>query len=49
MNKDGAAFGPKITFVVEKYLGKGKKVSESTMAQVELLDQIVAEIRETLM
>lgn len=48
MNKDGAVYGPKITFIVEKYLGKGRKVSESTMAQVELLDQIVAEIKETL-
>ena len=48
MAKDGAVFGPKITFIVEKYLGKGRKVSESTMAQVELLDQIVAEIKETL-
>ena len=48
MTKDGAVYGPKITFIVEKYLGKGRKVSESTMAQVELLDQIVAEIKETL-
>ena len=48
MAKDGAVYGPKITFIVEKYLGKGRKVSESTMAQVELLDQIVAEIKETL-
>ena len=48
MTKDGAAYGPKITFIVEKYLGKGRKVSESTIAQVELLDQIVAEIKETL-
>lgn len=48
MTKDAAAFGPKITYIVEKYLGKGRKVSESTMAQVELLDQIIAEIKETL-
>ena len=48
MTKDAAAYGPKITFIVDKYLGKGKKVSDSTMAQVELLDQIVAEIEETL-
>lgn len=48
MNKDGAVYGPKITFIVDKYLGKGKKVSDSTIAQVELLDQIVAEIKETL-
>lgn len=49
MSKDAAVYGPKITFVVDKYLGKGKKVSDSTIAQVELLDQIVAEIKETLM
>ena len=49
MQKDSAAYGPKITFIVDKYLGKGKKVSDSTIAQVELLDQIVAEIKETLM
>lgn len=49
MQKDPAAYGPKITFIVDKYLGKGKKVSDSTIAQVELLDQIVAEIKETLM
>lgn len=48
MTRDAAAFGPKITFIVDKYLGKGKKVSDSTIAQVELLDQIVAEIKETL-
>lgn len=49
MEKDAAAYGPKITYTVERYLGKGKKVSESTMAQVELLDLIVQEIKDTLM
>ena len=48
MEKDAAVYGPKITFIVDKYLGRGKKVSDSTIAQVELLDQIVAEIKETL-
>lgn len=48
MSKDAAVYGPKITFIVDKYLGKGKKVSDSTIAQVELLDQIVAEIKDTL-
>lgn len=48
MEKDSAVYGPKITFVVDKYLGRGKKVSDSTPAQVELLEQIVAEIKETL-
>lgn len=48
MEKDAAAYGPKITFIVDKYLGRGKKVSDSTPAQVELIDQIVSEIKDTL-
>ena len=48
MEKDAAAFGPKITHIVDKYLGRGKRVSDSTIAQVELIDQIVSEIKETL-
>lgn len=48
MQKDQAAYAPKITFIVNKYLGTGKKVSESTPAQVELINQIVQEIKETL-
>jgi hypothetical protein len=48
MTADAAAFGPKITYVVDKYLGRGKKVSDSSPAQVELIDQIVSEIKETL-
>lgn len=48
MEKDAAAYSPKITFIVDKYLGRGKKVSDSTPAQVELIDQIVSEIKDTL-
>ena len=48
MSSDAAAFGPKITYIVDKYLGRGKKVSDSSPAQVELIDQIVSEIKETL-
>jgi hypothetical protein len=48
MSKDAEYYGPRITFVVEKYLGKGKKIAESTLAQVELVDQIVSEIKDTL-
>ena len=48
MEKDAAVYGPKITFIVDKYLGRGKKVSDSTPAQVELIDQIVSEIKDTL-
>ena len=36
----------KITFIVEKYLGQGKKVSESTYAQVELIKLIIDELKD---
>ena len=49
MTKDAPSYGPKITYIVEKYLGKGKKVSESSIAQVELIDLIVAEIKDELL
>lgn len=49
MSKDAAVYGPKITYIVDKFLGRGKKVSDSTIAQVDLLDQIVAEIEDTLL
>ena len=42
-------YSPRITFIIEKYLGKGTKIADSTLAQVELVDQIVAEIQDTLM
>lgn len=40
--------GPKITEIVNKYLGKGKKVSETTREQAEFIDLIVSEIKDTL-
>ena len=45
-NQSNAA---KITQVVDKYLGKGKKVSEATPDQAELIHLIVNEIKEDLM
>lgn len=48
MAKDATLYQPKITYIVEKFLGKGKKVAETTMAQIELVDLIVTEIREDL-
>lgn len=36
----------KITSLVEKYLGKGKKVSEATPEQVEMLNLIILEMRD---
>lgn len=41
--------GTKITHIVEKYLGKGKKVSETTPAQAEFIYLIVTEIKEDLL
>lgn len=41
--------GPKITEIVDKYLGKGKKVSETTRDQAEFIDLIVGEIKDTLL
>lgn len=37
---------PRISFVVEKYLGMGKKVSESTYAQVEFIKLINDELKD---
>lgn len=42
------ANGPKITAIVEKYLGKGKKVSETTPDQAEFIHLINTEIKEEL-
>lgn len=39
----------KITMVVEKYLGKNKKVSDTTPEQAELISLIVEEMKEDLM
>ena len=40
--------GPKITSIVEKYLGKGKKVNDATPDQAEFIHLIVSEIKEDL-
>lgn len=41
--------GPKITSIVDKYLGKGKKVSETVPDQAEFIHLIVSEIKEELL
>ena len=41
--------GVKITQIVDKYLGKGKKVGEATPEQAELIYLIITEIKEDLM
>ena len=45
----GTTNGPKITAIVEKYLGKGKKVSDSTPEQAEFIYLIVSDIKSDLM
>ena len=41
--------GPKIMEIVERYLGKGKKVSETTRDQAEFISLIVNDIKADLM
>jgi hypothetical protein len=45
----GTTNGPKITAIVEKYLGKGKKVSDTTPEQAEFVYLIVEDIKNDLM
>jgi hypothetical protein len=49
MNKDKNYYGPRITQIIEKYLGKGKKIAEATIEQAELIYLVVTEIKEDLM
>ena len=45
MNK-GTTNGPKITTIVEKYLGKGKKVSDTTPEQAEFVQLIITDLKD---
>ena len=45
----GTTNGPKITAIVERYLGKGKKVGDTTSEQAEFVSLIVADIKSDLM
>ena len=49
MELDSAVNQPKITAIVDKYLGKGKKISEAKPDQAEFIHLIVSEIKETLL
>lgn len=49
MNKEPTYYQPRITQIVEKYLGKGKKVADTTRDQAEFLYLIVTEIKSDLM
>lgn len=49
MEKNSATNGPKITQIIDRYLGKGKKISEATRDQAEFIYLIVEEIKADLM
>ncbi len=49
MGKDQEYYTPRITQIVEKYLGKGKKMSNITRDQAELAYLIVTEIEDELL
>lgn len=49
MNRNQEYFTPRITQITDKYLGKGKKVSETTLDQAEFLYLINTDIREDLL
>lgn len=49
VNKDAGYYAPRITAIVDKYLGKGKKVSDATPQQAEFIHLIVDEIKEDLL
>lgn len=48
MVKDQAYFGPRITSIVDKYLGTGKKVGQATPDQAEMIYLINEDIKEDL-
>lgn len=49
MERNAATNGPKVTQIIERYLGKGKKIAETTRDQAEFIHLIVTEIKEDLM
>lgn len=46
IEEDAEYYAPRITEVVDRHLGKGKKVSDCTRDQVMLIDIIVSELKE---
>lgn len=48
MTKDKAYYGPRIMQIIERYLGKGKKIAETTRDQAELVYLINCDIRAEL-
>ena len=48
IQKDREKYSPQITRIVEKYLGRGKKVIEATAEQAEFVYLIVREVKDEL-
>ncbi len=48
MGKNSEYYAPRITKIVEKYLGKGKKISETTLDQAEFVSLIIDDIKDEL-
>ena len=48
MTKDPSN-GPYITLIIEKYLGKGKKISDTNRNQAEMVALIVNDIKEEIL
>ena len=46
MQKNTTTNGPKITRIVDKYFGKGKKVSDATVEQAELIHLVIEDLKE---
>ena len=44
----GTRWAPRITETVEKYLGKGKKFTECTAAQVDTMELILNDLKEQM-
>ena len=49
MQKNAAMYGPRITQIIEKYLGKGKKVADTNRDQGEFIYLIITEIKEDIL
>ena len=49
MAKDEMYYMPRITQIIDKYFGKGKKISEATIEQAELIHLVIDEIKAELM
>ena len=49
VEKDDAFYKPRITQVIDKIFGKGKKIADATLEQAELIYLVIEEIKATLM